>query len=167
MELYAVITHAAEWMNLGHVHDFFRRTAETHLRECTKLVLKRTPNDERHMFHHDAYVFSVFKTNDEYYVIITDAMYPVRAIFMLVRYLRHGNEPQHVAPAFRDPLSTECVARLQYDMDEAFVVVHQDVHPDSEREEMFRRVIEHSSRNVENMRVFKPPKRSANICRTQ
>jgi len=28
MELYAVITHAAEWMNLGHVHDFFRRTAD-------------------------------------------------------------------------------------------------------------------------------------------
>ena len=167
MELYAVITHSAEWMNLGHVHDFFRHTAETHLVECAKLVLERTPAEERHMYHHDAYVFSVFKTNVEQYVIITDAMYPVRAIFMLVRYLRHGNEPQHIAPVFRDPMSTECVARLQYDVDEAFVVIHQDLNPVPEREEMIRQMIKHSSRSVEDLRIFKAPKKAFMGCKTQ
>jgi synaptobrevin family protein YKT6 len=168
MKLVAVFIFEAD--NILYVEDlnfvsyFNRNSVRELMHELVKIAVTNTC-DTRKIFEHPPWQLVVLKLQDKTLVMVTDNEYPTAVSFELLMKLSHDvSGLPSIIEECKDPRTISPMYRINQQMDETLVIMHENVDKILQRSEDINKLVQKSERLSNQSKIFYKVARKHNRC---
>ena len=154
--------------NLGFVNFFHRSSVQALLDEFALHAASKLQNPERKIYEHSDFQFLCYRYGENACILITDLEYPSRVSFDLLNHAMHQDSSEkyleYVVEQCQNPCTIDRLTKVQHQLDETLVIMHENVNRVLERGDSIDKLVEKSERLSQSSKMFYKVARKHNRC---
>jgi synaptobrevin family protein YKT6 len=168
--VYVVDCQSQEFMtknNLSFVSFLNRNSVKELLDAYVLHIVCDLQSPERKILEHESYIFSCHRIEQQGCVIVTDHEYPTRVSFNILTNVFQDTSQQHlqaIIEQYQDPRCIDKLTRIQNQLDETLVVMHENITLVLERGQNIDELVASSERLSQQSKMFYKVARQHNRC---
>jgi synaptobrevin family protein YKT6 len=155
-----------------HFHDlsfvsFFNRNSVHELLNEFVLAAAKSLCQGRKVFEHDDVILACHRVGEAVAVLVTDLEYPSRISFELLRRVHEDSSDAHLSQVVQqcqDPGTVDALIRVQQQLDETLVVMHENMNKILARGDSIDLLVEKSENLSQQSKMFYKVARKHNRC---
>ena len=153
--------------NLSFVSILNRSTVKELMDAYVLYIISNMQSPERKIFEHESYIFCCQRIKHQGCIIVTDHEYPTRVCFNILPDMFVDKSQQHlqtILDQYQDPRCIDKLARVQSQLDETLVIMHENITLVLERGQNIDELVQKSERLSAQSKMFYKVARQHNRC---
>lgn len=153
--------------NLSFISMFKRPMARIIMDEYVSFAGCSLSNYERKIFEQEKGLLLCYRRGNECWLMITDLEYPTRVSFELLQQLSENYSEEHmqrIIDQCQDPSSVDSIYRVQRELDETMVIMHENISKLLERGHRIDELVDKTEQLSDSSVRFYKAARQHNRC---